>query len=244
MVRSRFIPVLLLDGTGLIKTKQFSRYKYLGDIVNALKIFNEKKVDELCIFDISRSLCEGPNFRLLEIVARQANMPLCYGGAISSVEQAKKLISIGYEKISLSRTSHTNPHLVKEISTAVGRQSVVVTLDVRKTILSGYSMYSDRGTKKIKGSLLDHICAMVDCGAGEICINSIDRDGTRVGYDIDLAKKINNLIDVPQTYLGGCGGKHDLQALVDAVGPVGAGVGAEYVFRGKLDAVLINYYRL
>ena len=126
MVRSRFIPVLLLDGTGLIKTKQFKRYKYLGDIINALKIFNEKQVDELCIFDLSSSISGGPNFRLLENVARQANMPLCYGGGISSVDQAKRLISIGFEKISLSQMSYSHSELIKEISDAVGDKLEII----------------------------------------------------------------------------------------------------------------------
>jgi|TARA_B110000259_G_scaffold188481_1_gene247978 cyclase len=243
MVRSRFIPVLLLDGTGLIKTKQFKRYKYLGDIINALKIFNEKQVDELCIFDLSSSISDGPNFRLLENVARQANMPLCYGGGISSVDQAKRLISIGFEKISLSQMSYSHPELIKEISDAVGSQSVVVTIDVRKSMFTGYSMYVDRGQKKINDNLFDHINNMVTNGVGEICINNIDRDGMRTGYDIELAKKINDMVSVPQTYVGGCGGKQDINALIKAVGPIGVGVGSEYVFRGKLDAVLINYYR-
>ena len=139
--------------------------------------------------------------------------------------------------------SYSHSELIKEISDAVGSQSVVVTIDVRKSMFTGYSMYVDRGQKKINVNLFDHINNMVTNGVGEICINNIDRDGMRTGYDIELAKKINDMVSVPQTYVGGCGGKQDINALIKAVGPIGVGVGSEYVFRGKLDAVLINYYR-
>jgi len=243
MLRSRFIPVLLLSGSGLIKTKQFKRYKYLGDVINTIKIFNEKKVDELCIFDLSRKQDEGPNFSLLEKVAKQANMPLCYGGSVSSLRHAKKLISIGYEKVSVSREAINNPNLISEISKAIGRQSLVVTIDIRKSLFKGYEVYTDRGTKKEKINLFEHIDEMVKLGAGEICINNIDRDGMRTGYDISLAQKINKRISIPQTYVGGAGSINDLIELSNAIGPTGVGVGSEYVFRGRLDAVLINYYR-
>ena len=243
MLRSRFIPVLLLSGSGLIKTKQFKRYKYLGDIINTIKIFNEKKVDELCIFDLSREPNEGPNFDLLEKVAKQANMPLCYGGSVSSLSHAEKLISIGYEKVSVSREAINNPNLISEISRAVGKQSLVVTVDIRKSLFKGYEVFTARGTKKESVNLFKHIEKMIELGAGEICINNIDRDGMRTGYDISLAKKIDKNISIPQTYVGGAGSIKDLSELSEAIGPVGVGVGSEYVFRGRLDAVLINYYR-
>jgi len=243
MLRSRFIPVLLLQGSGLIKTKQFKKYKYLGDIINVLKIFNEKKVDELCIFDLSIEPNKDPNFKLLENVARQANMPLCYGGGVTSLDNAKRLVSLGYEKVSISRASFSDDGFIEEVTSVLGAQSVVITLDVRKSIFGKYQIYTDRGKKRMNVDLFKHIEDLCNKGIGEICINNIDRDGMRNGYDLNLAKKINNLVNIPQTYVGGCGGEKDLIDLVNLVGPVGAGVGSKYVFKGEFDAVLINYFK-
>jgi imidazole glycerol-phosphate synthase subunit HisF len=245
MLRSRIIPCLLMHDGGLVKTRQFKDPKYIGDPLNAVKIFNEKEVDELMFLDIDAS-AEGraPNLALLRSLAVESRMPLCYGGGISSAEQAAQIIALGFEKVSISASALSRPALIREMAEAVGGQSVVVTLDVRKNkLLGGYTVYTRNGRDKQKVALLEFCQQAAEQGAGEIVINAIDRDGEMAGYDLDLARKVRATVSLPMSVLGGAGSLDHMQELINAVGIVGAAAGSLFVFKGPYRAVLINYAR-
>jgi imidazole glycerol-phosphate synthase subunit HisF len=245
MLRSRIIPSLLIRNRGLVKTKQFRDDKYVGDPINAVKIFNEKQVDELAIFDIDASAKrEPPNFDLLKSIAVESRMPLCYGGGITSADQARRLIASGFEKVSISAAALERPELIREIADAVGTQSVVVTMDIRKAGLFGkYTLCSLNGTKIQKIKPLDFAALAEAMGAGEIVINNIDHDGMMQGYDIDFAKSVRATITIPMTVLGGAGNLDHMRELTDTLGIVGAAAGSMFVFKGPYRAVLISYDR-
>jgi len=245
MLRSRIIPCLLLHQGGLVKTRQFKNPKYVGDPLNAVKIFNEKEVDELIFIDIDAT-SEGyePRMPLLRSLAVESRMPLCYGGGVNSAEQASRIVATGFEKVSVSAAALARPALIKEMADAIGAQSVVVTIDVKANrLLSGHTIYTHNGKQKHKQSLLEFCQQAVSLGAGEIVINSIDRDGEMAGYDLALARQVRNAIDTPITMLGGAGSTEHMQSLIDAVGTVGAAAGSFFVFKGPYRAVLINYAR-
>ncbi|MDC1455978.1 AglZ/HisF2 family acetamidino modification protein [Flavobacteriaceae bacterium] len=242
MLRSRIIPCLLVHNKGLVKTVNFKDPKYVGDPINAVKIFNEKEVNELMVLDIDASKEKrGPDFNLIKNLAVECRMPFCYGGGVSTVEQAKKIISLGAEKVALSSAIIENPMLCKEIGEAVGVQSVVVVLDVRKKMLGGYDLYTMNGKKKSKRKLNEFVIELNGIGVGEIIVNSIDNDGKMLGYDIELAEIIRNLCDVPITILGGAGNLEHIKSLIDKFKVIGAAAGSLFVFKGKYKAVLINY---
>jgi cyclase len=245
MLRSRIIPCLLMQDSGLVKTRQFKDPKYVGDPLNAVKIFNEKEVDELMFVDIDASAQRRePNLPLLKNLAVESRMPLCYGGGVNSAAMAAEIISLGFEKVSISSAAVARPELICEIAEAVGRQSVVVTLDVRKNrFLPGYTLHTLNGREKSKVNLIDFCKQAADLGAGEIVINSIDRDGEMSGYDLDLAQSVRNAVSIPMTMLGGAGEVGHMQELIDSIGLVGAAAGSMFVFKGQYRAVLINYAR-
>lgn len=245
MLRSRIIPCLLLHDGGLVKTRQFKDAKYVGDPLNAVKIFNEKEVDELMLIDIDATAhARAPNFALLKGLAVESRMPLGYGGGVTTAQQAAQIIASGFEKVSISAAALARPALIREMAEAVGAQSVVVTLDVRKNkLLPGYTIYTRNGTEKQKANLLEFCQQAVELGAGEIVINSIDRDGEMAGYDLELAKLVRKTVSSPVTMLGGAGTSTHMQELIDAVGVVGAAAGSVFVFKGPYRAVLINYAR-
>ena len=232
------------DG-GLVKTRQFKDPKYVGDPLNAVKIFNEKEVDELSFLDIDATVAKRPpDFELLRSLAVESRMPLSYGGGVTTVEQAKRIIGLGFEKVSISAAAIERPHLIREMADAVGSQSVVVTLDVRKnSLFPGYSVFTHNGHQKRKVDLLEFCRSAVGLGAGEMVINSIDRDGMMNGYDLDLAVQVRGAMTAPLSFVGGAGEIGHLQALIDAVGVVGAAAGSLFVFKGPFRAVLINYSR-
>lgn len=245
MLRSRIIPCLLLHDGGLVKTRQFKDAKYVGDPLNAVKIFNEKEVDELMLIDIDATAhAQAPNFALLKGLAVESRMPLGYGGGVTTAQQATQIIASGFEKVSISAAALARPALIREMAEAVGAQSVVVTLDVRKNkLFPGHTIYTRNGTEKQKANLLEFCQQAVELGAGEIVINSIDRDGEMAGYDLELAKLIRKTVSSPITMLGGAGTGTHMQELIDAVGVVGAAAGSMFVFKGPYRAVLINYAR-
>lgn len=245
MLRSRIIPCLLMHEGGLVKTRQFSDPKYVGDPLNAVKIFNEKEVDELMFLDIDASAQgRAPNLTLLRNLAVESRMPLCYGGGISTAKQAAEIIALGFEKVSISSAALARPTLIREMAEAIGGQSVVVTLDVRRNrLLGGYRVYTRNGRDRQKAHLLEFCQQAAELGAGEIVINSIDRDGEMAGYDLELARKVRSAVSTPLSVLGGAGTLEHLQELIDAVGVVGAAAGSMFVFKGPYRAVLINYAR-
>lgn len=245
MLRSRIIPCLLMHDGGLVKTRQFKDPKYVGDPLNAVKIFNEKEVDELMFIDIDATVHgKTPNFDLLRSLAVESRMPLAYGGGITSAAQAAKIIALGFEKVSISSAAVERPELIREVAQAIGAQSVVVTLDVKKNkLLGGYTVFTHNAREKHKLNLIEFCQHAAELGAGEITINSIDRDGEMGGYDLALAKQVRAAVTTPLTFVGGAGSADDMQALIDTVGVVGAAAGSMFVFKGPYRAVLINYAR-
>lgn len=245
MLRSRIIPVLLIHDGGLVKTRQFKDGKYVGDPINAVKIFNEKEVDELSIYDIDASVTgRGPDMDALRKIAVESRMPLGYGGGITRAAEAAQIISIGYEKISVSAAAVERPQLIREMADQVGTQSVVVTVDVRKDgLFGGQSIFTHNGTRKHKVPLVEFVAEAQALGAGEIVINDIDRDGMMQGYDLKLARKIRQSVTTPLSFVGGAGTLEHMRELINTVGTVGAAAGSMFVFKGQFRAVLISYAR-
>jgi imidazole glycerol-phosphate synthase subunit HisF len=242
MLRPRIIPCLLVHDGGLVKTVNFKNPKYIGDPINAVKIFNEKEVDELAIFDIDATeLGKEPNYKLIEKLANQSRMPLCYGGGIKTVEQAKKVFELGIEKIALSSAAIENPSIVQELANQVGSQSVIVVLDVKKKILGGYEVYIKNGLKNVGKTPVELAKHFEQLGAGEVVINSIDNDGVMKGFDFKLIDKVREEIQLPMTILGGAGSYEDIGKAINRYGIIGVSVGSLFVYKGKYKAVLINY---
>jgi cyclase len=242
MLRPRIIPCLLLQDNGLVKTVNFKDPKYVGDPINAVRIFNDKGVDELAIFDIDATvLAKEPNYSLIERLASQSMMPLCYGGGVKTVEQAQRIFSLGVEKIALSSAVLENPNLITEISERVGSQSVIVVLDVKKKMFGEYELYIQNGKKATGISPFKFVEKAQRLGAGEIVINSIDKDGVMKGYDLELIAKVREKITIPMTVLGGAGSLEDIEKVIKNHGVIGVAAGSLFVFKGSYKAVLINY---
>lgn len=243
MLRPRIIPCLLVHEGGLVKTVGFKNPKYVGDPINAVKIFNEKETDELIVLDIDATAKGAePDYKLIADVAAECRMPLCYGGGIRTAEQAKRIIGLGVEKVAISAAAMENPALITQIADEIGSQSVVVVLDVKKRMLSkDYDVFVLNGRKNTKRSVFEVAAQAEALGAGEVVINSIENDGHMKGYDVALAQKIRNTVKIPITVLGGAGSLNDLADLIRACGVVGASAGSLFVFKGAYRAVLINY---
>jgi len=243
MLRPRITPCLLVKNGGLVKTVRFESPKYVGDPVNAVKIFNEKEADELIVLDIDAT-AEGrePNFRLIGQLAAECRMPLCYGGGITSVEQAKRIIGLGVEKIAISSAAIANPALASSIAKEIGSQSVVVVLDVKKRrFRSGYEVWTHNARRNTGRSPVELAQEAEAMGAGEILVNSVDNDGEMKGYDLGLARIVRGATLLPMTVLGGAGSLADLARLIESCGIIGAAAGSLFVFKGVYKAVLINY---
>jgi cyclase len=239
----RIIPCLLLHQGGLVKTKRFKDPIYVGDPINAVKIFSDKCADELIIIDIDAT-AEGrePKVDFLRDICSQAFMPVCYGGGVKSLQQMERLFHAGIEKISLSSAALQTPSLLREASSAFGSQSVVVTIDIRRPIFGkGYAVSSHRGKKKWPIPLADWVKGVVDQGAGEIVINDIDRDGTMSGYDYKLVSEVVKIASVPVVALGGAKDVNDMEHLIEETGVAAAAAGSVFVFIGPHRAVLIHY---
>lgn len=242
MLRPRIIPCLLISDGGLVKTVRFKDPKYVGDPINAVRIFNEKECDELIALDIDATR-EGrePDYDLIGHMASECRMPLCYGGGITTKEQAQKIIGLGVEKVAVSAAAINNASLVSEIAAELGSQSVVVVLDVKKTLFGQYDVWTENGRKKTSLSAIEAARRAEKLGAGEIVINLIDNDGVMKGYDLALARLIRKEVSLPLTFLGGAGSHDDIAKLISEVGTVGAAAGSLFVFKGTYRAVLINY---
>jgi cyclase len=245
LLRSRITPCLLLSNKGLVKTTNFGKPQYVGDPLNAVKIFNEKAVDELVFLDIDASReNRDPNYELIRRIAVECRMPLCYGGGVTSAAQAERIIGLGVEKVAISSAAIVDESLIANVANAVGRQSVCVVIDVRKDARSKrYTAYVLNGEKKVDIDPLVFAQRAQDLGTGEIVVNSIDRDGVMGGYDLELAKAFREVTNIPLTFLGGAGSTDHFQELIDAIGVCGAAAGSYFVFKGKFRAVLISYSR-
>jgi len=243
MLQPRIIPCLLMKRDGLVKTAQFRAPKYVGDPINAVRIFNEKQVDELVVLDIDATMEGGePDYRRIAMLAAECRMPLCYGGGVRTPEQAKRIVALGVEKVALSSAAVARSDLVAELAAEIGNQSVVVVLDVHTGKTPGsYEVWTHGAT--VNTGLCPFAVAeeMQSQGAGEIVVNSIDRDGMMQGYDLHLAKAITDRVRIPVTILGGAGKLDHLGQLISTCGIVGASAGSLFVFKGSLKAVLISY---
>jgi cyclase len=242
MLRPRIIPCLLVHNKGLVKTVNFKSPKYVGDPINAVRIFNERQVDELTVLDIDATT-EGrePDYKMIENLASECRMPLCYGGGVTTPEQAQRIFSLGVEKIAFSASVIKNPELISRIAERVGSQSVVVVLDVKRKLLGGYEVYTHNGKNATGINPIEFAKKLQELGAGEIVINSIDNDGLMKGYDINLVEKIRDVTSLPLTVLGGAGNLDHIALLINKFGIIGASAGSLFVFKGVYKAVLINY---
>jgi cyclase len=241
MLRPRIIPCLLVHKGGLVKTVGFDKPKYVGDPLNAVRIFNEKEVDELMVLDIDATRQQRvPDYNLIAKLAAECRMPLAYGGGVHTVEQFERLISLGVEKVAASAAAVADLGLITRAAERVGGQSVVVVVDVRKKG-KGYEAFTHNGTRATGLDAVDFARRAEAAGVGEIVVNSIDRDGQMKGYDLDLVRLVRNAVSCPLTVLGGAGSLADVGALVGEFGTIGAAAGSVFVFKGVYRAVLINY---
>lgn len=243
MLRPRIIPCLLIQNGGLVKTVQFGKPKYVGDPLNAVRIFNEKEVDELIVLDIDASRTgAAPDMKVVEHLAAECRMPLCYGGGVTTVEQIEQLIALGVEKVSLGAAAVRDPDLISRAAERVGSQSIVAVMDVKRTgLFKRPEVVILNGTKRTGHEPVSFAKKLRDAGVGEIVLNSVDRDGLMGGYDMDLVEDIRRAVDVPLTVLGGAGSLEDIKTLVHNHPVIGAAAGSLFVFKGKFRAVLINY---
>jgi len=242
MIAARVIPVLLIQDQDLVKTVKFRSPVYVGDPRNAVRIFSEREVDELVILDISATAqSRSPQFELIQEIVSEAFVPIAYGGGIRSVEEARTIFSLGVEKVVLNSIAIESPHIVSEMAAAFGSQSVVVCIDVRTSLFGTKQVYGRSGSKASGHQPADFARRMTDLGAGELIVSSIDRDGTRTGYDGELVRSITSLVDVPVVALGGASRIEDLASVVNDYGAAAAAAGSLFVFHGPHQAVLINY---
>jgi cyclase len=242
MLRTRVIPVLLLKERGLVKGRQFKNYRYVGDPLNAVKIFNEKEVDELVFLDIcATNEYRGPDFDLLADIASEAFMPFSYGGGVKTVKQIERLFSIGVEKVIINTGAFLDVKFVKESVKVAGSQSVVVSMDVKKSLLGSYEVYVNNGKINTKLNSAVYAKQMQDLGVGELIVSSIDREGTGKGYDIKLLEMVSNAVGIPVIGLGGAGCMQDLADAKNQTNVSGLAAGDLFIFHGKHKAVLITY---
>lgn len=243
MLKPRIIPCLLVKNGGLVKTINFDNPKYVGDPINAVKIFNEKEVDELVVLDIDATvLGKEPDYTLIKNIATECRMPLCYGGGVKTIEQVEKIIGLGVEKVAISSAAIQTPELISTAAARVGSQSIVVVLDAKKIgIRRRYELFTKNGLDKTGLNPVEFAKKVESLGAGEVVVNSIDRDGAMKGYDLNLVKEIRDSITLPLTVLGGAGSLDDVAGLIREYGVIGVSAGSIFVFKGKYRAVLISY---
>lgn len=241
--RPRVIPCLLLRNTGLVKTVKFKDPTYLGDPRNIVKIFNDKDADELALLDITASAEQrGPKFELIQEIASECFMPMGYGGGITTVDQVKRLIGLGLEKVILNTAAVEHPRLIEEAAAFAGSQSVVVSIDVKRVgLFSRYEVFTCGGRRGTKLDPVQWAATAEKAGAGEILLNSIDRDGTMKGYDLDLIKQVAHAVTVPVVACGGASSVEDFVQAVRTGGASAVAAGSFFVFQGKHRAVLISF---
>jgi len=242
LLSKRIIPCLLLDGRGLVKTVRFQNPKYVGDPINAVKIFNEKFVDEIIFLDISAAReGKGPNFEFISEIASECFIPFCYGGGIRTIQDAKKLYCIGVEKVSVNSAAIENPALIKELADQFGSQSVVAAMDIKKNWLGKYMVMKNQGKIKTSQKPLEYALRLQNLGAGELLVNSMDSDGTMEGFDLDILSELSDNVSIPLIACGGAGSLEHIKKVLEDTGISAAAAGSLFVFKGKHRAVLINY---
>ena len=241
MFRPRIIPVLLLQDLGLVKTVKFRKPRYIGDPINAVKIFNDLEADELIFLDISAAKRNNSiSIKFVQEVGEEAYMPFAVGGGLRNIEQVKECINNGAEKVVLDTFAVENPKLIKQCADFLGNQSVVVAIDAKKTLFGQYRVYTYNGSVNKKLDVLEWAQMAVEFGAGEILINSIDNDGMMNGFDLELIKKVSQLVSVPIIACGGAGEEKDFRLAVN-YGAHAVAAGSMFVYHGARKAILINY---
>lgn len=242
MVRKRIIPSLLFCHGKLVKTLRFGKAKYLGDPVNIIKIFNDKEVDELILLDIAATVeRRKPSFEQLAEIAGECFMPLCYGGGVCDLKDMERLYNIGMEKVAINSYAAIEPDFIKKASDLFGSQSVVVSMDVKRNYWGAYEVYTRGGRKRTGFKPAEFAVKMEGCGAGELLLNCINRDGTREGYDLLLVKSVCAAVRIPVIACGGAGSAADLIEVIKTAGASAAAAGSMFVFNGPHRAVLIHY---
>lgn len=242
MLRARLIPTLLLKGNGLYKTVRFKNETYVGDPINAVRIFNDKAVDELILLDIdAHKRGTGPNFALIADIASEAFVPLCYGGGVTRLDEFERLFKLGIEKVAVNSAAVGTMELVSQASRVFGAQSVVVGIDVRKSFFGRYDRFVKSATTATKESAVDAARRAEQAGAGELLLYSVDRDGTMQGYDIPLVKEVSSTVRIPVVACGGASSVEDMAAVIHEGHAASAAAGSLFVFQGKHRAVLITY---
>ena len=242
MLRTRVIPCLLLRNLGLVKTVKFKDPKYLGDPINIVRIFNDKEVDELVFLDITATVeNKKPPFELVERIASECFMPLCYGGGVRSLEDMKALFNLGIEKVAVNSYAVENPAFIQAAADLFGSQSVIVSIDVKRNRQGRYEVFTHSGKKATGLDPVKFAAEMEEQGAGELLLSSIDRDGTMQGYDIEIIRRVSGAVSIPVVACGGAGRVQDLVAAVKQGGASAAAAGSMFVFQGPHRAVLITY---
>lgn len=242
MLRTRIIPCLLLKNESLVKTVKFKNYNYIGDPVNTVKIFNELEVDELMFLDIFASKENRKiNYKVLKDIANECFMPLSYGGNIRSLEEAKKIFEIGFEKVVINSNSFNNLKLIEQVANYFGNQSLVGAIDVKRTIWGKNAIYSHHGKRKQNTDVVAWAKTLESSGVGELLITSIDREGSWAGYDIDLTKSITQAVQVPVIANGGCGEVSHMKEVVQKANASACAVGSMVVYQKKGMGVLVNF---
>jgi cyclase len=241
-MRHRIIPILLLKNNGLYKGKNFKDYKYIGDPINAVKIFNDKEVDELVVMDITASLnSHEPNYILLHEIASECFMPLAYGGGLISTEMIRQIFKIGVEKAIINTHAIRNPDFVKDSVKYFGSSSIVASIDAKKNLFGKYNVYINSGQEKTNLQPIEWAIKLEQMGVGEIIINSIDKDGTLSGYDTELVFQVAKSVNIPVIAAGGAAGIIDFVNICKKYNASASAAGANFVFNGKHNAVLISY---
>lgn len=242
MLLNRIIPVLLLSGKGLVKTKKFKSPTYIGDPINAIKIFNQKMVDELIFLDINASREKrGPNYEVLRNIASECFMPLGYGGGIQNVGEVIRILNMGFEKVIINNHNLRSLDLIHKSSDLTGAQSIVGAIDIKKNVFGKYRIYDHVSKKCTRIDVFHHVHELVEAGAGEIFVNDVDRDGMMMGYNIEIIRDISKAIEVPLVSCGGAGKLMDFRNVVYNGGASAVGAGSFFVFHGPNKGVLINY---
>lgn len=236
------MPCLLLQSGRLVKTRRFKAPVYIGDPINAIKIYNEKEVDELILLDISATI-EGrePDYPFLESLAEECFMPVCYGGGVRTLTQLRRIFSLGFEKVALNSSAAENPSFVTEAANMYGSQSIVVSIDCKRRFLGGYQVLTKSGRQKVSNDPVRYAQAMENAGAGELLLYSVDRDGTWEGLDIELIRGVCDAVKIPVIACGGAGTLEHVQAAVKRAGASAVALGSMAVFQGKDLGVLIKF---
>ena len=241
MLRVRVMPCLLLRQSKLVKTVRFREPDYIGDPINAVKIYNDKEVDELIFLDITATVDKkAPPFKTISEIAAECFMPYTYGGGIHSLEDMRRIFNLGVEKIAINSHTVENPDFIRQAAKEFGNQSIVASIDVKKKLMGKYEVFTRSGTNPTGLGPVEHARMMEEMGAEEILLTSIDRDGTWEGYDLELIKTVAEAVNVPLIVCGGAGGIEDFRKAVDA-GASACAAGSMVVYQAKNRGVLINF---